>query len=149
MNHVGSGPIFPYLLPQVYEAVFAFQSFGGIQVWKKKMVDLGGFPSISPYGSNDFTLCIWGNSFLSPKDLGQFVFIVSYIISQKVITFFDLLMLLLLDFAWASLIIVTHAFFFICIHLVYLHTFFTFITFIQYIHLVYLHTYFLLFENYI
>ena len=63
------------------------------------MVDLGGFLSISPYSSNDFTLCILGNSILSPKDLGQFVFIVSYIISQKVITFFDLLMLLLLGFA--------------------------------------------------
>lgn len=63
------------------------------------MVDLGGFLSISPYSSNDFTLCILGNSILSPKDLDQFVFIVSYIISQKVITFFDLLMLLLLGFA--------------------------------------------------
>ena len=89
---------------------------------KKKMVNLGGFLSISLYSSNDFMLYILGNSYLSPKGSGQFVFIVSSIIFQKVITFFDLFMLLLLDFAWASFIIMIHAFFFICIHLVCLHT---------------------------
>ena len=43
MNHVGSGPIFLYLWPQVYETVFAFQSFGGIQVWRKRWWTLVDF----------------------------------------------------------------------------------------------------------
>ena len=104
--------------------VLPFRVLGGFKYEKKKMVNLGGFLSISPYTSNDFTLYILGNNYLSPKGSGQFVFIVSYIISQKVITFFHLLMLLLLDFVWASFIIVIHAFSFICVHLVYLHTYF-------------------------
>lgn len=77
------------------------------------MGNLGGFLSISLYSSNDFTLYILGNSYLSPKGSGQFVFIVSSIIFQKAITFFDLFMLLLLDFAWASFSIVIHAFFYL------------------------------------
>ena len=94
-----------------------FRVLEGFKYEKKKMVNLGGFLSISPYSSSDFTLYILGNSYLPPKGWGQFIFIVSYIISQKVIAFFDLLMLLLLDFAWASFIVVTHAFSFICVHL--------------------------------
>lgn len=114
-----------------------FRVLEGFKYEKKRwwtLVDFCPFPlivltishyicwGISPYSSSDFTLYILGNSYLPPKGWGQFIFIVSYIISQKVIAFFDLLMLLLLDFAWASFIVVTHAFSFICVHLVHLPT---------------------------
>lgn len=123
MSHVSSGPVFLSLWPQVQETVLPFRVLGGFKYEKKKMGNLGGFLSISLYSSNNFTVYILGNSYLSPKGSGRICLYCEFYHFQKAITFFDLFMLLLLDFAWASFGIVIHAFFFICIHLVCLHTY--------------------------
>lgn len=70
----------------------------------KKCRALVGF---CPYISNNFALYILGHNYLSPKGSSQYVFIVICTIYQNKIASFLLLVLLLLNFTWANIIIVT------------------------------------------